>query len=208
MASKLGLEYVGIELRPEQVEANRQQGEEICGGEAIAPIWHQGDSRNLDRLTADLTADLVFSCPPYADLEVYSDDPEDLSTLNYPDFLRDYGAIISKAIASLRDDRFAVWVVGDLRDKKNGFYRNFVSDSIACFQKAGAMLYNEAILVNQAGSLPMRVGKQFQTSRKLGKSHQNVLVFFKGNPKRINSILGNLEVDQSLFAEDYAALNA
>ena len=201
VAARLGLQYVGIELRGEQVAANREQALKLCGGDRVAPVWHQGDSRDLDRIAPDLRADLVFSCPPYADLEVYSNDPNDLSTLNYPDFLRDYEAIIGKAIDQLRDDRFAVWVVGDLRDTKTGFYRNFVADSIACFQKFGAVLYNEAILINQAGSLPMRVAKQFQASRKLGKSHQNVLVFFKGNPKRIKDVLGEVAIDLSLFEE-------
>jgi len=49
--------------------------------------------------------------------------------------------------------------------------------------------------------LPMRVAKQFQASRKLGKSHQNVLVFFKGNPKRIKDVLGEVAIDLSLFEE-------
>jgi hypothetical protein len=44
-------------------------------------------------------ADFVFSCPPYADLEVYSDDPNDLSTLGYEDFKPAYFDIIAKACA-------------------------------------------------------------------------------------------------------------
>ena len=47
------------------------------------------------------------------------------------------------------------------------------------------MYYNEIILMNVAGSMPMRVNRQFTTSRKVGKVHQNVLVFFKGDPKTI-----------------------
>ncbi len=41
-----------------------------------------------------------------------------------------------------------------------------------------------AILVTAAGSLPIRAGKQFRAGRKLGKTHQNVLTFVKGDPKR------------------------
>jgi hypothetical protein len=43
--------------------------------------------------------------------------------------------------------------------------------------------YNEMVLVTAVGSLPIRVGKQFVASRKIGKTHQNVLVFVKGDPK-------------------------
>jgi hypothetical protein len=48
-------------------------------------------------------------------------------------------------------------------------------------------LYNEAVLVTAVGSLPIRVSKQFGGYRKLGKTHQNVLVFYKGDPKAIKA---------------------
>ncbi len=80
-----------------------------------------------------------------------------------------------------------------MRDKR-GLYRNFVSDTISAFHAAGAHLYNEAILVTSVGSLPIRVGKQFSSSRKLGKTHQNVLVFVKGDPKAATLACGEVEV--------------
>lgn len=91
----------------------------------------------------------------------------------------------------LKDNRFACFVVGDIRDKQ-GFYLNFVSDTIKAFQDAGMTLYNEAILINVLGSLPIRVGKQFNNYRKLGKTHQNVLVFYKGDVKQIPKYFSDL----------------
>jgi hypothetical protein len=44
-----------------------------------------------------------------------------------------------------------------------------------------------AILVTAVGSLPIRVGTQFGRYRKLGKTHQNVLVFYNGEPKNIRA---------------------
>ncbi|ELC0706595.1 hypothetical protein RII68_002994 [Vibrio parahaemolyticus] len=93
----------------------------------------------------------------------------------------------------MKDDRFAVFVVGEVRDK-NGNYRNFVSDTISAFLGSGFSYYNEAILVNVVGSLPIRVGKQFSQSRKLGKTHQNVLVFVKGDAKKAAKACGDIEV--------------
>jgi hypothetical protein len=84
----------------------------------------------------------------------------------------------------MKSPAFACFVVGDIRDKKTGLYRNFVSDTIAAFQAGGFALYNEAIFITPAASLPIRVGGQFEKSRKLGKMHQNVLVFVKGDPKQ------------------------
>jgi DNA modification methylase len=181
VASVLGRHYHGVELRAEQVEANRLQGADLCP--APAPVWHQGDSRNIGAICAGVAADFVFSCPPYADLEVYSDDPQDLSTLAYTDFKAAYFEIIAKTCALLRPDSFACFVVGDVRDKKGNYY-NFVGDTVEAFKAAGLHYYNEAILVTAVGSLPIRAGKQFKSGRKLGKTHQNILVFVKGDGKR------------------------
>ncbi|NBR49789.1 hypothetical protein EBU02_13290, partial [bacterium] len=58
-------------------------------------------------------------------------------------------------------------------------YYNFVGDTVEAFRAAGLHYYNEAILVTSSGSVAMRAGRQFAASRKLGKTHQNVLVFKK-----------------------------
>ena len=44
------------------------------------------------------------------------------------------------------------------------------------------------------GSLPIRVGKQFESGRKLGKTHQNVLVFVKGDPRKATQACGPVEI--------------
>lgn len=193
VASKLGRRYVGHELRQEQVDTNRAQGAEICMDDDLPPAWICGDSRNIDSTCADVNADLVFTCPPYADLEVYSDDPKDLSTLGYEEFRAAYFEIIAKACARLRQDRYAVCVVGEVRDKKGNYY-DFVGDTVQAFRDAGLHYYNEAIMVTPCGSLQLRAGKQFSSGRKLGKSHQNVLVFVKGDGKRAATACGQVDV--------------
>jgi hypothetical protein len=154
----------------------------------------------IDRTCADVHADMIFSCPPYADLEVYSDNPLDLSTLPYAEFRAAYFEIIAKACARLRQDRFACFVVGEVRDKR-GAYIDFVGDTVQAFRDAGLAYYNEAILITAAGSLPIRAGKQFSASRKLGKTHQNVLVFVKGDGKKAAQACGEIEIDETLLQE-------
>jgi DNA methylase len=190
IASKLGRRYVGIELRPEQIAANARQADRIC--DDPRPQWIEGDAIKLAALVGKLDADFVFSCPPYGGLEVYSDDPRDLSTMPHEQFIAAYRQIIAEAVGHLRPDRFACFVVGDFRDRK-GFYRRFVSDTEQAFADAGAGLYNEAILVTAVGSLPIRTGRMFETARKLGKTHQNVLVFCKGDPKVATDAIGAVE---------------
>ena len=199
VANKLGRKYVGHELRPEQVQANEIQGQEICTT-GYAPQWVEGDSRTITETCKDVKADFVFSCPPYADLEVYSDNPQDLSTLEYAEFRKAYFEIIAKTCSLLKEDRFAAFVVGEVRDAKGNYY-DFVGDTIQAFREAGLSYYNEAILITMVGSLPIRAGKQFSVSRKLGKTHQNILVFLKGNAKAAAEACGIVNMDEVL--EEY-----
>lgn len=189
VASRLGRRYVGIELRPEQVAANAAQLNLADGPE---PEWRQGDAREIARLAADVEADLIFSCPPYWNLERYSDDPADLSNMGREEFFAAYAAIIRDAVGRLRKDRFAVWVIGDVRDE-DGCYVNLPGRTVQAFEAAGARFYNDGILVTAVGSLPVRVGRQFEVSRKLGRTHQNVMVFVKSDPRKATEACGAVE---------------
>lgn len=199
VAGMLGHQYHGIDLRPEQVIENRKEAERL---NVPGIAWFTGDSNEVLKDIED-EYDFVFSCPPYFDLEQYSDDPADLSNMDYPEFINIYRSIITKSIAKLKPNRFACFVVGDIRSK-DGAYRNFVSETIDCFTKcidsegSQVKLYNEIILINVAGSLPIRISGQFEGGRKVGKMHQNVLVFYKGDIQKIKNEFPLIKVKELL----------
>ena len=176
VAEMLGRKYIGIDLSEKQIDANRINGDKL----KVYPAWFCDDSKNADKYIPDDSADLVFSCPPYHNLEKYSEHSLDLSNMNYSDFIEAYSEIINISCRKLKQNSFAVFVVGDIRDSK-GAYRDFISDTKRIFKECGLYLYNEIILLNQYGTAPMRAGKPFSTSRKITKVHQNILVFYKGN---------------------------
>lgn len=182
IAHKLGYKYVGIELRPEQVESNRKQALELLPADN-QPKWICGDSEEIMK---DWTWDknsfnMIFSCPPYANLEVYSDLENDLSNMDYAHFLEKYERIIAKASSLLESkDEFAVFVVGDVRDNK-GNYIDFISDTIKAFTNpftSGLKLYNNMILLDPIGTAMIRASN-FDSNKKVIKVHQNVLCFRK-----------------------------
>lgn len=192
VASKLGRKYVGCDLSTRQIEANRVQGDLICSGDEFPPTWVNGNSLDIETLAEGVQADMIFSCPPYADLEVYSDDPRDLSSMSYGQFKDVYSKIIAASLRMLKPNRFAVFVVGDVRDKGGNYY-GFPWHTVEAFQAAGASYYNEAVLITSVGSLPVRIGKQFSSGRKLGKTHQNILGFVKGDPRKAAELIGEVE---------------
>lgn len=200
VAATLGRKYYGVDIRLEQIEENKKQLDRCSNiSEVIAPAWICGDSANIRQLVQGVRPDLMFSCPPYADLEVYSQDPNDISNMEYGAFLEAYRHIIAECAAMLKEDSFAFWVIGEIRDKK-GIYRGFVPDTISAFKDAGMELYNEAVLLNSVGTAAMRCGKAFKASRKLTKIHQTVLVFVKGNPKAATQKCGDVYVNDSIDA--------
>jgi len=201
VAAALDRPYIGVELRPEQVEANKRQAQNIFrprgtfGAWATAPpLWLEGDARRppegaprLAREEARATsqpppADFILSCPPYHDLERYSDRDADLSTMDWPEFRRGYQDAIADATSRLREDRFAAFVVGELRGPPPGFYKGFVQETIATFDECRLSFYNDIILATSVGTAPRRVGRYLKGSGKIARVHQNLLVFVKGDP--------------------------
>ncbi len=182
VAHKLGYKYIGIELRQEQVDSNIEQAKALLPADN-QPTWICGDSEKVmeDWNWDKNSCDMIFSCPPYANLEVYSDLPDDLSNMDYKSFMEKYERIIWKATELLADSgSFAVFVVGDVRDEK-GNYLDFVSDTKKAFTnpfKTGTKLYNEMVLLDPIGTAMIRANAAFK-SKKVVKVHQNVLCFRK-----------------------------
>lgn len=182
VAAWLGREYVGVDLSERQCEANAEQAKEcdVAAQEGDCE-WLCGDSAEL--ITPDLGEfDFVFSCPPYHDLEQYSDDPRDLSNVSWEKFCEQYREIIRRSVEQLIPNRFAAWVVSEIRGP-DGAYRNFVGETVEAFEAAGARYYNELVLVGAVGSIRLTAARHFAKTRKAGRMHQNVLVFLKGDAK-------------------------
>lgn len=175
VANYLGYKYTGIDIRQEQIDSNREQGYDILEIDN-QPNWYVGDS-NVELNDFKKEFDFVFSCPPYADLEVYSDLDGDISNMDYNNFMLAYESIINKSCNLLKQNAYACFVVGEVRDKK-GNYIGFVPDTIKAFEKCGMKYYNEAILLNAIASASMRANGNMK-SQKLVKVHQNILIFKK-----------------------------
>lgn len=189
--------YTGIDLSETQIKSNKIQFDDIMKkySDTLLPInWINNDSVYYTRVHNREKYNFLFTCPPYYDLEVYSDNPLDISNLGtYEEFLKSYGTILKNCVSMLEEDSFAVIVVGNVRNKKNTGYYDLVGDTVRIMMNSGCIYYNEIILVNVAGTLPIRAPLQFNASRKVGKQHQNVLVFYKGDTKNIKKKFGEFE---------------
>lgn len=191
VAGTLGYAFTGVEVRADQVEANNA----TVGTRVAGARWVCGDSAVIDEaMPGGGPFDIVLTDPPYYSLERYSNDARDGSTKQtYAEFLAWYAGILRRAAGVLGPDRFFVVKIGEARDRQ-GHYCNIVGDTVRALTDAGLHFYNECILVTAVGSLPVRAGRAFAASRKLGKTHQQVLVFVKGDAKRAVDACGPVEV--------------
>tara|TARA_B110000977_G_scaffold9543_1_gene12615 strand:- start:534 stop:1850 length:1317 start_codon:yes stop_codon:yes gene_type:complete len=179
VAEELGFNYTGIDISQTQITANQLQSNK--------PNWIVGDSNKiLD--TIDDKYDFVFTCPPYHDLEIYSDTDGDISNMEYNEFIDRLGSIITKATSKLKDNRFFGIVISEIREAsttrnyKIGNYKGFVPSVIQMCEESGLSFYNDVILYNSQHQASRVVNTYFNRNRKMASVHQNVLIFVKGNP--------------------------
>jgi len=179
VAEEMGYHYDGIELSSNQIHANQKQSKK--------PNWILGDSdKKLFLLEQEY--DFVWTCPPYYDLEVYSDDKDDLSNMSEGSFDDKLDKIIYKSTTKLKSNRFFGIVVSEVRNPSTtgnysiGNYRKLVSKTIGMCERHGLKFYNDIVLFNSQHQAS-RVGKTyFDRNRKIPSVHQNILIFVKGNP--------------------------
>jgi DNA modification methylase len=189
VATEMGFIYNGIDLSDEQIEANKKQSSK--------PIWVQGDSEWVIDTIYDNSQDFVFTCPPYYDLEKYTDNPADLSNMNEDEFDKKYYSILSKAARKLKNNRFLAVVVSEVREQsttgnyKIGKYKGLVWKTIRACEEAGLHFYNDMVLFNSQHQASRVVDTYFERNRKVASVHQNILVFVKGNPDLATEIINS-----------------
>jgi DNA modification methylase len=199
VSSVLGRDYYGVDLSLEQIDANyialNNIRDRYTQDDAGDIMWRRGDSEEiLKNLSPKF--DMVLTCPPYYNLEKYSNDPKDLSNLStYEKFLHKYTIILEHSARLLKENSFFVIVVSEIRADSqsiaNSQYLGFVPDTIRILRDVcNLKYYNEIILENAIGSLPIRAPKYFVQSRKIGRHHQNILVFYKGDIENIADKFG------------------
>lgn len=171
IATKMGYDYTGIEIREEEVERVKKQMQK----------W----KINFNFILADSTTyktnekyDFVFTCPPYYDLELYSDMPNDLSNAKtYNDYLLMLQKVINNVYFMLKNNSYAVFVVGNFRNK-NGELEHLNGDLIRLSKKTGFKLWDEIIWEGASDVALTRCGK-FEKNRKSIRMHEYIIILKK-----------------------------
>ena len=185
VAAAMGRTYLGVDIRPEQVDSNEDRG--IPGAR-----WITADSASY----CPAACDFVFSCPPYGTLEQYGGGPADLSSMSWSSFQDAYRSSIEAAVGALKLNRFAAFVVGNYKER--GELRDLASLTVSAFGLAGADYFGDLVFTPPGGSAALRAQSSFPTNRRPMPRHQMVLVFVKGDRRKAAAyVTGKEETEPS-----------
>src|SRR5258706_6142726 len=179
VAALMGYRYLGYEIRQEQIDENTRTLSRLGCMDSVSYICGDG---TLLRGASDNSFDFGLTCPPYYDLEQYSDLPNDLS--NLPDYETFDKAMLNCAKAHFRvmkPGSFTCIVVGDFRrggNKDENELISFSSDTIINFKRSGFMFWQNVILSKNFASAAVRAGTSW-SGKKLVPRHEHLLGFRK-----------------------------
>lgn len=179
-----GYEYTASEIRQNQCDANNA----ICQ-DFVNVKWIQSDSA---KFIPKQKYDLMFSCPPYYQVEEYIDYdnviPEgELNNLpTYEQFRDTLFEGYKNALTMLNDNCFFVIMTGDSRDK-NGAYYGCEAEHELFFKEQGLHIYNKIVYL-ECEFTRLAHAKVTLNYRKFPKREQKILVFYKGDMSKIKEL--------------------
>lgn len=172
VTNKLDREYYGYEISPK----THQRSISHFNNLKINPTLFLGDGLLMDQ-TADDFGDLIFTCPPYFNIEKYESVENQLSDIkSYTEFIDKIDICSKNCFRVLKNGAFCIWVVADFR--KNCELIPFHSDVICSFMKVGFINYDLIVIENITPFSAMQLEK-VADKRYASKIHEFMLVFKK-----------------------------
>jgi len=166
----MGYNYTGFEIRQEQIDENEAVLKKL---KLTGANYVLSDGRFLD---IDDQFNCAITCPPYHDLEVYSDQHEDISNLGtYSEFNASMWLTAHAHRERIKPGGFVCIIVGLFRDK-SGELIDFPAHTVENFREAGFLYWQHIILSKNFASAAVRAGNAWKGS-KLVPRHENLLIF-------------------------------
>jgi DNA modification methylase len=178
VSSIMGYEYTGVEIRQEQIDENKAVLKELALG---GSVYIHADSRFIaTHPSLDVNSfDMALTCPPYYDLEQYSDLDADLSNASsYWEFNAGMSMCAHSHYPLMKPGAFVCIVVGPFRDKKTGELIDFPAHTVENFRDSGFIYWQQIVLSKNFASAAKRSTNAWK-GHKLVPAHEFLLVFRK-----------------------------
>lgn len=187
VATVLGHNYHGWEVRQKQIDDNEKT---LAKYGLKGAKYYKGDGTKLEGGPPRMKFDMLLTCPPYYDKELYSDQEDDISNERYYfQFDEKYARFPHTLWDKMKPGAFACIVVDNPRPRSDKeadlfkrFLRNLVGDTHSAFVEAGFQFWDEITMIRTAGDLHGKAGS-FWEGKKLVGCTQQVLIFRRPEEK-------------------------
>ena len=173
-AKLLGRNAIGVDVNPESIKlSNSNINFSNLSNSKI--FTKQGNARDLFFIK-DSSIHMICTHPPYANIIKYSHDlKEDMSHLNYENFLLAMQDVAKEAYRVLKDRAVCAYMIGDIRNK--GYVRPLGMDTMNIFIENG--FRTKEIIIKELHNC--RSTEYWEKRRKnfLMLAHEYIFVFEK-----------------------------
>ena len=193
ISNHLGRKYWGFELTEKYFPAENTSDRKIFNM----------DSGDMDKvLDKSMKFDLAFTCPPYWDMEKYSENPKDLSTFKtYGEFLDGCNNRLELASQYLKDDGFLIVVLMDFRQK--GVFYPWHTDTINFFHRNTDFKLYDTMIWEMSPAKRHPLYPQALVNRRMLNTHEYCLVFNRKTQPELREFYDRkLEEDEMVSKEN------
>lgn len=173
VAAILNRYYLGYEIIPDYRDFTMERCLHLTNGLRKRIDIRLGDGCEL-REVRNNSVDLIFTCPPYWNLEKYKTKEGQLSDCKtYSGFLERIEVALNNCYRVLKYNHFLCWVVADwfLDNKFYPFHR----DIMTLVEQSGFFLHDVVIIKVYSPFVTISSG-QNKRARRMGKQHEYLIV--------------------------------
>lgn len=177
---ELNRNYIGYDICSSYMRFNEKVRDEITGKGTqkllFAPknfiTLREKSSEKLDE--EDNSVDMIYSSPPYHNIEYYDDHPQQLGyNKTYEEFLEGLLRVIKESYRVLKPNKYCIFNVNDFR--KDGKLYTFHCDTIDLFKKAGFRIW-DIIIIKWQMSVGNCFASQVEERKITSKMHEYLIV--------------------------------
>lgn len=196
---KLRRNYIGYDVSESYMKENKRIAKELFGNSEQKLLLEVDNDiilylQSSEKMNEnDNSVDLIFTSPPYWDLEFYGDESAQLGyKKSYDEFLSGIKRILSESFRVLKVDKYCIINVNDFR--KNGIFYDYHNDIIRIARECCFKLH-DIIIMKYKTAMRSAFAKQIDDSKIMPKIHEYILVFKKSSTS--DMISDNSEFDDT-----------
>jgi len=178
----LGRNYIGYDVNEKFMDFNRKVREKLLTkntgfleNDCTITLHLKSSTQMLEK---DNTIDMIYTSPPYWNLEYYGDSPEQLGWgKTYEEFLLGLSKILHECKRVLKPEKYCIINVNDFR--KNGKFYPYHSDVIGLGKCVGFEMHDIGIVKWNATPIASAFLQQVDRIKVLPKGHEYLIIFKK-----------------------------